>query len=333
MSTVTDTPASPVTCAFVRSDGSLCPGPVEGEGDLCFWHDPKASKETDDVRRRLEEWADTGESMEGFVLRFGRLEGLHLSNRPSTVMRNANLFKTRLQGASLWKLDLTGADLSKADLAGANLNESQMVGTNLLGTNFDGSRLERVEWGDKCTNELRALEALREGRTEDACAAFEEAEEIYRILRRSYDGAGRFEKVGAFFRREMTMRRMLMPRWSGARFWSKLVDVFCAYGESPPRVILSAMVVNIVVSCVFFLCGVNGPDGPLRIDLELGLWVNVEMYLNCLYYTVVTFTTLGYGEITPPTLFTRHLASTLAFAGAFMMAMFVAVFGKKMTRG
>jgi len=52
----------------------------------------------------------------------------------------------------------------------------------------------------------------------------------------------------------------------------------------------------------------------LRIDLELGLWVNVEMYLNCLYYTVVTFTTLGYGEITPPTLFTRHLASTLAFA-------------------
>ena len=35
---------------------------------------------------------------------------------------------------------------------------------------------------DKCTNELRALEALREGRTEDACAAFEEAEEIYRIL-------------------------------------------------------------------------------------------------------------------------------------------------------
>jgi hypothetical protein len=93
------------------------------------------------------------------------------------------------------------------------------------------------------------------------------------------------------------------------------------------------MVVNIVVGCVFFLCGVNGPDGPLRIDLELGLWVNVEMYLNCLYYTVVTFTTLGYGEITPPTLFTRHLASTLAFAGAFMMAMFVAVFGKKMTRG
>ena len=59
----------------------------------------------------------------------------------------------------------------------------------------------------------------------------------------------------------------------------------------------------------------------------------MEMYLNCLHYTVVTFTTLGYGEITPSTLFTRHLTSTHAFAGAFMMAMFVMVFGKKMTRG
>ena len=93
------------------------------------------------------------------------------------------------------------------------------------------------------------------------------------------------------------------------------------------------MVINIVVACVFFLSGVNGPDGILRIDLEVGLGANVEVYLNCLYYSVVTFTTLGYGEITPATLFTRHLASTHAFGGAFMMAMFVAVFGKKMTRG
>jgi hypothetical protein len=30
---------------------------------------------------------------------------------------------------------------------------------------------------------------------------------------------------------------------------------------------------------------------------------------------------------------TRHLAAAHAFAGAFMMAMFVAVFSKKMTRG
>ena len=330
---MTETPDSPATCAFVRADGSLCPGPLEGEGEMCFWYDPEASKETDDLRGRLQEWAESGESMEGFILRYGRLEGLRLSMKPSRDLRGANLFKASLQGASLYNLDFSGADLSKADLAGANLNESVMTGVNLLGANFDGTRLERVEWGGPCINETQAYQAQSQGRPDEAQASFEEAEEIYRVLRRAYDGAGRFEQAGGFFSREMKMRRMLMPRFSGGRFWSKLVDVFCAYGESPPRVIVSAMTLNLVVAVIFFLCGVNGPNGPLRLDPALGVLANVEMYLNCLYYTVVTFTTLGYGEITPPTLFTRHLASTHAFAGAFMMAMFVTVFGKKMTRG
>ena len=67
---LTETPDSPATCAFVRADGSLCPGPLEGEGEMCFWHDPEASKETDDLRGRLQEWAESGESMEGFILRY-----------------------------------------------------------------------------------------------------------------------------------------------------------------------------------------------------------------------------------------------------------------------
>lgn len=323
----------PTTCVFVRRDGSRCPGLIEGEGDLCFWHDPAASMEADDVRKRLEAWADTGESMEGFILRFANLQGLRLSNRPSRDLRDAVLFKASLEGASLFHVDLSGADLSKANLAGANLNEAEMGNARLLGANLDGTRLERVDWGGHCLYETEARQALSEGRDDDARAKFEEAEEVYRILRRAYDGAGRFEEAGGFFRREMKMRRMLMPRWSGGRVWSKVVDLFCAYGESPPRVIVSAALLNVVMAFVYFVAGVSGPDGELRLDLSRGIGINVENYLNCLYYAVVTFTTLGYGEIMPTTLLTRHLASTHAFAGAFMMAMFVTVFGKKMTRG
>lgn len=330
MSLVSDQPR---TCAFVRRDSSRCPGVIEGDGELCFWHDPDASMESDDVRKRLEAWADSGESMEGFILRFANLQGLRLSNRPSRDLRDAVLFKASLQGASLYNVDLSGADLSKADLAGANLNEAELGDAQLLGANFDGTRLERVDWGGHCLYEVQGRKALQEGHGEEARARFEEAEEVYRILRRAYDGAGRFEEAGAFFRREMTMRRMLMPRWSGSRMWSKLVDLFCAYGESPPRVIVSAMLLNLVMAFVYFVAGVSGPDGELRLDLAQSPQANLAMYLNCLYYAVVTFTTLGYGEITPTTLLTRHLASTHAFAGAFMMAMFVTVFGKKMTRG
>jgi hypothetical protein len=46
---------------------------------------------------------------------------------------------------------------------------------------------------------------------------------------------------------------------------------------------------------------------------------------------VVTFTTLGYGDIVPLGL-ARPLAAFEAFVGSFTMALFVVVFVKKMTR-
>jgi hypothetical protein len=330
----------PVSCGYVRADGSCCPGEIEGDSDLCYWHDPDASKEVDDVRSRLETWAATGESMEGFILRYAPLQGVKLNNQHRRVLRRANLFKADLAGASLWNVDLRGADLLKTNLAGANLNEAKLQDADLLGAVLDGTKLERVEWGEKSVNERAAEEAKSAGRKEEAQEKFEEAEEVYRALRQAYDGAGRFEQAGFFFRREMTMRRMLLPRWSLDRLWSKLVAVFCAYGESPPRVIISAVVLNLLAAVAFFVTGINGPDigfaredGRIGMDLSAGFWQNVSAYLHCVYYSVVTFTTLGYGEMTPPTLLTRHLAAGHAFLGAFMMAMFVAVFGKKMTRG
>ncbi len=335
-----ETQSADASCAYVRVDGTRCPGQIEGDGKLCFWHDPDASKEEDGMRSRLEDWAATGESMEGFILRFAQLQGVKLSSHEGRVLRGANLFRANLAGAHMWNVDLQGTDLLKANLAGANLNETNLLDAAILGVTFDGAKLERVEWGDACVYEKMAFDAQRSGNRAEALEKFEEAEEVYRALRQAYDSVGRFEQAGTFFNREMTMRRMLLPRWSIDRIWSKIVSVFCAYGESPPRVIVSAAVINLLVAVVFWLVGINGPDvglnradGRIGIDMAAGLEHNVYSYLHCVYYSVVTFTTLGYGEMTPPTLFTRNLAAAHAFTGAFMMAMFVAVFGKKMTRG
>ena len=322
------------TCRYTRADGSRCTDPVESEGgEFCYWHDRDADKEGPEVKQRLEERAHNGESMEGFQLRFAHLEGVKLYSNDGLDLSKANLFRARLQGASLYNINLQGADLLKADLSGANLNESRMRGANILSAVLQGARLERVDWGDICVQEREARQLKKAGKRDEALVRFEEAEEVYRSLRQAYDSAGRFERAGHFFRMEMTMRRMLMPPWSVGRVWSKIVDLFCAYGESPPRVIGFSLLINLVCAVAYFVMGIKSPQGPLRLDLHAGFSANVEAYLNCVYYSIVTFTTLGYGDITPTAGVLRGLAAVQAFTGAFMMAMFVAVFGKKMTRG
>ena len=320
------------TCSYMRADGSLCSEPAEGDGDLCFWHDPEVSKEGTDVKERLQEWSQSGKSMEGFVLRFAHLEGIRLSDLHGFNLSNAVLFRARLQGARMYNIDLRGADLMKADFSGANLNEAKLQDANLLGAILDGSKLERVEWGEKALQEQKAIAAENAGKREEAKVNYEEAEEIYRSLRRAYDSAGRFGEVGYFFQKEMTMRRKLMPKWSTGRIWSRLVDMFCGYGEEPQRVIGFSLLMVIGCAALYFGVGVKGPEGKIGFDPQAGLFANIEHFLNCVYYSVVTFTTLGYGDIAP-TGIARPVAALQAFSGAFMMALFVAVFGKKMTRG
>jgi hypothetical protein len=202
------------SCDFVRSDGSRCPAaPVDGEKGLCFWHDADISKEDRNVREFLEEWADSGQSMEGFNLRYASLEGLKLSNK-----------KNR---------DLRGAELLKANLAGANLNEALLQDAELLGANIEGARLDRTEWGDRCLNEQRAMQAERQGDGEKALGQYKEAEEVYRSLRRAYVARAEASQAGLFFRQEMTLRRKQMPLWSADRAWSKLIDLACRLRREP----------------------------------------------------------------------------------------------------
>ena len=74
------------------------------------------------------------------------------------------------------------------------------------------------------------------------------------------------------------------------------------------------------------------------ITAQVWLWAVVLQYLGAftdreeaIYYTLVTFTTLGYGDFTPVGL-SRIFAAFEAFTGSFTLALFVVVFVKKMTR-
>jgi hypothetical protein len=321
-------------CAYLRQDGTACPGPVEGEARLCFWHDPEARKDGPDIRERLAEWAHTGRSMAGFQLKGAHLEGVRLTRgnpRERWDLSGADLSRAHLRGASLFNIDLQGADLFKADLSGANMNHGLLANANLLGSVLDGAKMERVKWGECLVQEHNGMAAEADGRHEEARRCYDEAQEIYRTLRQAYDRVGRFDEAGHFFQREMAMKRRLLSRWSPARFWSKLAELYCGYGESPPKVIIAALIVIFMSGLLFFLIGVKGPGGPVQLAPHLGMEQNLLMLGDCVYYSVITFTTTGYGDIIPLGT-SRAVAAVETCIGSFLMALFIAVFGKKMTR-
>jgi hypothetical protein len=322
------------TCTFVDSAGTRCPGTVNGKAALCFWHDPAARKTGKDVKRRLEAWARSGHSMEGFQLQHVDLRGVNLTRedaRHSYNLSGANLSRANLHGAHLFGIDLRGSTLLKANLTGANLNRAKLENADLLGVNLDETRLEYVDWGRHVQQEDKARMAHREGRLEEAATLCGEAEEVYRTLSNVSASKGYFKLAGHFFQREMIMRRMQLSPWSWEWWLSKMVDLLCGYGERADRVIGFSLTVILLCALAFFFLGVSGAEGTIVFDPAAGARGNLLAFLACTYYSVVTFTTLGYGDIVPLGA-ARFFAAVEAFIGAFSIALFVVVFVKKMTR-
>ena len=90
---------------------------------------------------------------------------------------------------------------------------------------------------------------------------------------------------------------------------------------------------SLILFCavIYFIFGVDAPEGFIALNLGASVWDNAWVFLTCFYYSVVTFTTLGYGDITPIG-HLRPIAAAEAFIGSFSIALFVVVFVRRMVR-
>jgi len=317
-------------CEYVGPSGRRCEEAPHSDSSFCFWHDRHAEKDGDDIKQQLEAKARNRESMEGYELSFANLENAYLMEADLSA---ANLSRVNLRDGHLFGINLKGARLFKANLEKANLKEGVLEGADLLGASLEDTDLERVSWGPRHVVRNH-LEAQDLGAQEDPVgrdAKYLEAEEIYRNVRKNYSAAGSNDLAGEFFYLEMVVKRKQMPMFTFARFWSKLVDILCGYGEIPHRIIGSSsayIAMNAIIYCVF---GMAHNGQVYTFSLSAGVLEDLKVFGYALYYSVVTFTTLGYGDFTPVG-FSRPFAALEAFNGAFMIALFILAFVKKMTR-
>lgn len=319
-------------CCYRSADGDAC-NELDMGGGYCFWHDEKFDKTGLDLKDKLERYAKNGGLLKGLKLKRVNLKGLNLVRHDgkSYDLSESDFYRANLHGAHLFNTTIKNGSLMKADLRDANLHCCTLHNTNLLGTKMVGARIDNMHIGKNIQQEVRAREAEREHKPDLALDYYEQSEEIYRDLRKAAEHQGLFELAGYFTHKELVMRRHQYPKWSKRRAMSKFIDVLCGYGEQPMNVIAFSLALICVCALCYFFIGVSFQDTTIGFDLSASLNENVMNLLNCLYYSVVTFTTLGYGDITPLG-WARLVAALEAFIGSFSLALFVVVFVKRMTR-
>ena len=92
------------------------------------------------------------------------------------------------------------------------------------------------------------------------------------------------------------------------------------YGESPARVVGTSVAVIAVFAAIYSVVG-----GIVISGSEPDITGNI-------YFSAVTFSTLGCGGIKPTTTTTQLLASVRSLIGGILIALLVAVFGRRALR-
>jgi len=112
------------------------------------------------------------------------------------------------------------------------------------------------------------------------------------------------------------------------------------YGENPWRVIRFAAIIVFVFAIIFRITGITlnySLSTPMEYFREINENTLILKYVgpilgdfwNCMYFSTVTFTTLGLGDFHPVESWGRIFVGTEAFIGAFMMALFVYTFARR----
>ena len=177
---------------------------------------------------------------------------------------------------------------------------------------------------------------------------FFKAKEIYLLLKNNFHSIGRYDDESWAFKKEKDMERKgnchfeTLHKW----LWSCFLNAIYGYGEKPERVIVSAIAIIIIFAFVFMNFGIDAnpqldtiPKCNILKELFIGVQygdllirlkdISWEQIKNCLYFSTITFTTLGYGDFRPLEGWSRIFAGTEAFIGAFMMALLVYTFARR----
>lgn len=225
-------------------------------------------------------------------------------------LTRANFFNAKLAGATFTK-----ANLEEADFGGANLTGSRMLEANLKGVNFTKANLTEVDFESSDLQGADFTNADLRGSRLHYVTHFDQANWIGVDINDVHF-------CGAYLVRRFIMDENYLQEFRNqGKFYEILYHVWRLTSDCGRSVVRWALVTLAIIALFavgYGLVSVNYGEYPT--------------FFSPVYFSIVTLTTLGYGDAVPVSVPAQLLAVAEALMGYVMLGGLLSIFANKMAR-
>lgn len=223
-----------------------------------------------------------------------------------------------------------GADLSHAEFKNATLNTCNFQESDCTGVNFQGGKLINCNFTDSTIRDITTGTTIVDQKTtfgtilkseKDGNLHFASIE--HKQIKEMYKNSSLHHMSDHHHYQEMVSKRRAMPnlsitKWTGYIFG----DLLCKYGTSFVHVLIASLLI------IFSAASLHYAHNSLLYHNKA---VTTLDFWDALYFSFVSFTTLGYGDFHPIGIM-RFVAAGEAFIGSALIALFTVIVGRKLIR-
>ncbi|MFR1709984.1 MAG: ion channel [Clostridium sp.] len=135
-----------------------------------------------------------------------------------------------------------------------------------------------------------------------------------------------------FYQSKLAFHKTLQGR---KKFYSYVANIVCGYGEKPYRSFMLSLIIILIFAFLYMITGINCASGTIGLR-ELGdnfsIRILIENMIYCIHFSLVTFSTVGYGDLLPYNMAGVILTSIEILLGVIMVGIWTSTLVRKMTR-
>lgn len=169
---------------------------------------------------------------------------------------------------------------------------------------------------------------------------YDYAKLVYRIARNQANSIGDYERIGHYYYLERYYGGKTLKRENfnsiGEYISNKCFDLLSkytiGYGEKPFNIFIISFFIISIFAFIYMATGIQSVND---INTNISIKENsnfIISYIDAWYFSMATFSTVGYGDMVASTSLGKILASIEVFLGVTMAASWASVIIKRMSR-